>query len=45
MSIAGDLPDDDSLCGFVVDLQAIEIDPGAAKRLSFTAGLELVLGH
>jgi hypothetical protein len=45
ISIAGDLPDDDTLCGFAVDLQAIEIDSGAAKRLSFTPGLELVLGH
>jgi len=45
ISIAGDLPDDDTLCGFPVDLQAIEVDPGAAKGLSFTPGLELVLGH
>jgi hypothetical protein len=42
-SIAGDLPDDDSLCGFIVDLQSIEIDSGARKRASFTKGLELAI--
>ena len=39
------IPDDRSLCGFVYDLQAIEADPGAARGVSFTQGLELVLGH
>ena len=43
-SYTGDLPDDWQLCGFVVDLQAIEADPGAARGVSFTPGLELVLG-
>ena len=33
------------LCGLTVDLQALEIDPGAAKGVSFTPGLELVLGR
>jgi hypothetical protein len=33
-----------NLCGFTVDLQAIEADPGAAKGVSFTPGLELLLG-
>jgi hypothetical protein len=32
------------LCGFNVDLQAIEIDPGAANGVSFSQGLELVPG-
>jgi hypothetical protein len=41
----GDLPNDDDLCGFVLDLQAIEGDPGATKGVSFTPGLELVLGR
>ena len=41
----GDIAHDDSLCGTVVDLQALENDPGAAKGVSFTAGLELVFGH
>jgi Tol biopolymer transport system component len=44
-SYTGDLPDDLSLCGVAVDLQAIESDPGAAKGVSFTPGLELLLGQ
>jgi cold shock CspA family protein len=39
------IPNVDDLCGFTVDLQAIEADPGAVKGVSFTQGLELVLGH
>jgi hypothetical protein len=45
VSIVGDLPADDALCGFEFFAQALELDPGAAKGLSFTAGLKLVLGH
>jgi len=45
LQVDGDLPDDDSLCGESIYLQALEIDPGASKRLSFTAGLELILGR
>jgi Tol biopolymer transport system component len=41
----GDLPDDESLIGFSIDLQAIEVDAGAAKGMSFTQGLELLLGR
>jgi hypothetical protein len=44
-SFSGDLPADDSLCGVAIDLQVFEGDPGAAKGVSFTQGLELVLGH
>jgi hypothetical protein len=44
-SITGDLPDDGTLCGFLFDLQAFEVDPGAAEGVSFTRGLELVLGR
>ena len=44
-SFTGDLPDDPTLCGFALDLQAIESDPGAAKGVSFTPGLELLLGR
>ena len=44
-SFTGDIPNDGTLCGFAVDLQAIESDPGAAKGVSFTPGLELVLGR
>lgn len=44
-SFTGDIPLDDALCGFAIDLQAIEADPGAAKGVSFTPGLELILGR
>jgi Tol biopolymer transport system component len=44
-SFTGTLPIDAGLCGTTVDLQAIESDPGAAKGVSFTPGLELVLGR
>jgi hypothetical protein len=44
MSFSGDIPDDDAVCGVAVDLQAIEADAGAVDGVSFTAGLELVLG-
>jgi Tol biopolymer transport system component len=44
-SLLGEIPNDESLCGCVLELQAIEADPGASKGVSFTPGLELVLGH
>jgi hypothetical protein len=44
-SLSALIPDDEDLCGFTLDLQAIEADPGAVKGVSFTQGLELVLGH
>jgi hypothetical protein len=44
-SFTGTIPNDYSLCGLAVDLQAIEADPGAAKGVSFTPGLELVVGR
>jgi hypothetical protein len=44
-SLSDLIPNDDDLCGFALDLQAIEADPGAAKGVSFTSGLELVFGH
>jgi Tol biopolymer transport system component len=43
-TLLGAIPEDHGSCGVTVDLQAIEIDPGAAQGVSFTAGLELVLG-
>ncbi|MFO0982924.1 MAG: hypothetical protein U1E76_14530 [Planctomycetota bacterium] len=42
--IPGDLPCDGSLCGLPVNIQALEMDPGASKGVSFTPGLQLVLG-
>jgi Tol biopolymer transport system component len=44
-SFTGTIPNDRNLCGVTVDLQAIEADPGAAKGVSFTPGLELVIGR
>jgi Tol biopolymer transport system component len=44
-SYSGAIPDDPTLCGLALDLQAIEADPGAAEGVSFTPGLELVLGR
>jgi Tol biopolymer transport system component len=44
-SFSGAIPDDPGLCGVAIDLQAIEADPGAAHGVSFTAGLELVIGR
>jgi hypothetical protein len=38
------LPGDLSLAGFEIDSQALETDLGATKGVSFTAGLQLILG-
>src|SRR5262249_2426116 len=43
-SFSGTLPNDPALFGIAVDLQAVEFDPGAVKGVSFTEGLELILG-
>jgi len=39
-----DLPKDFRLGGTILDAQAAELDSGAARRISSTPGLELVLG-
>lgn len=44
-SFSGAIPDNDNLCGIAIDLQALESDSGATKGVSFTPGLELVLGR
>jgi len=44
-SLSQDLPLDGNLCGLIFDLQVLEADPGAAKGVSFTAGLEIVFGQ
>ena len=44
-SLFGDVPDDESLGGRSVVLQVLEADPGAAKGVSFTPGLEMVPGR
>ena len=41
----GTLPSDPAFAGLAVDLQVIEGDPGAPLGVSFTPGLELVLGY
>jgi hypothetical protein len=41
----GTIPNDPALCGVAGFLQGLELDPGATYGLSFTAGLELDLGH
>jgi Tol biopolymer transport system component len=38
------IPADGTLAGLTIDLQAVEADAGAAKGVSFTAGLELAVG-
>jgi hypothetical protein len=43
-SFTGTIPDDVELCGSTIDLQGIETDPGAQFGLSFSEGLELVIG-
>ena len=44
LDLTDTIPADLALCGFEVDLQCLEIDSGASRRLSFTPGLSLVLG-
>lgn len=44
LTLTGSIPDDPSLYGFNLYLQALELDAGASKRLSFTPGLDLYLG-
>ena len=43
-SFVWSIPNDPALFGFEIDLQAVEVDPGAVKGVSFTQGLQLVLG-
>jgi Tol biopolymer transport system component len=44
-TLTGNIPNEAGLCGFEIDLQALESDAGAAKGVSFTQGLELELGQ
>jgi hypothetical protein len=36
---------DESLCGAEIDVQGIEMDPGATKHVAFTEGLQLIIGR
>lgn len=44
-TLDGDLPLDDALVGTSFFAQVLELDNGASKGVSFTAGLELLLGQ
>jgi hypothetical protein len=44
-SLTATIPVDPTLGDFEIDLQALEVDAGAVKGVSFTAGLQLILGH
>src|SRR5262249_35939919 len=43
LSLRVELPCDTSLSGLELDMQVLEIDPGASKGISFTKGLKMVL--
>jgi hypothetical protein len=44
LGFAGTLPTDGGLSGLEIDLQCLELDPGASRNISFTPGLALLLG-
>ncbi len=44
-TLSGDLPLDDALVGTSFFAQVLELDNGASKGVSFTAGIELILGQ
>jgi Tol biopolymer transport system component len=44
-TLSGSIPDDELLAGRTLYFQGFEFDPGAAKGISSTDGLELVLGY
>jgi hypothetical protein len=39
------IPFDESLCGVEIDVQGIEMDPGATNGIAFTPGLQLLIGR
>jgi len=43
--VRGDIPFDAALCGLEIDLQGLELDPGASKGVAFTPGLQLMIGR
>jgi hypothetical protein len=44
-TLVGTIPNDPTLCAIALDLQAVELDAGASHGVSFTAGLNLLLGN
>jgi Tol biopolymer transport system component len=45
VTLSGSVPDDELLAGATLFLQAFEFDPGIARGISSTDGLELLLGY
>jgi Tol biopolymer transport system component len=45
LSLPFTVPLDPALCGLTIDLQALELDPGASSGISFTPGLEWTFGN
>ena len=45
VTLSGSIPDDPALYGFHLYLQALELDRGASKGMSFTPGLDLLFGY
>lgn len=45
LTLSGAIPDDELLVGRAIFLQAFEFDPGAAKGISSSDGLELLIGY
>jgi len=45
LSLPFTVPLDPALCGLTIDLQALELDPGASAGISFTPGLEWTFGN
>jgi hypothetical protein len=44
LTLPAPVPCDSLFCGLAVSLQALEVDSGASQGISFTPGLQLVLG-
>jgi hypothetical protein len=44
VNLSGAIPNDLSLLGLHIYMQVIESDPGAAKRISFSTGLDAMIG-
>lgn len=45
LPLSGVVPNQETLCGFTIDMQVIESDPGALKGVSFTPGLTMQFGY
>ena len=44
LALPGSIPCNTGLCGISLFLQLLEVDPGASRGISFTPGLEMILG-